>query len=244
MAMACSSSSRRSGGRRSKSCTGQEQAQAAYLQDRGDLRRSLFQFEAEVPCPSVRGRRTLSNVGLEVCVGPSNTLRVAKVAEMQKGVLTPLALWNSQQEKQQQRHLAVKPGDVLHTVNGSIKGPDAILSPLKLGKKATRLSFVRELQDTLVPQGAPVHPPALRPSVEEKAREERSWASGALEKRSVQLPKLTQKDLGGESRCCSSQSGTETRSTYLPSAASSRRPSKYSSDDDYEVLSEGGSTGQ
>mmetsp|Transcript_90581 Transcript_90581/g.143060 ORF Transcript_90581/g.143060 Transcript_90581/m.143060 type:complete len:222 (-) Transcript_90581:585-1250(-) len=135
-----------------------EDTQVTLLQDRGDLCNARLNFNVELKKPSAETANPLTSLGLQLQraedVKAPLKLRVADIVEIHGGVRTSVGAWNRGRVGQGETHLAVKPGDLICSINGSSDYDDileglATMPTPRRGRKC--LSLQRELPDLLAP---------------------------------------------------------------------------------------------
>lgn len=135
--------------------------QAKLLQGRGDLRGARLCFDVDLQSPPISTKNPLRGLGVQLSraggdVRGATKLRVADIAETYKGVRTSAGQWNNQEHQRRRAVCALRPGDMVCSVNGSPdEDYDAMLEELATSSPshARALRVERELDHLLAPSG-------------------------------------------------------------------------------------------
>eukprot|EP00434_Breviolum_minutum_P042972 symbB.v1.2.038272.t1/scaffold5903.1/size22538/1 len=146
--------------------------QANLMHQRGDLRGTSARFKVQLDkaSPAVIHADPLARLGLEVKRDNSRTRLVIEDIDVHPRQRTPVAQWNSAEERQADRgveeqhcSLAVKPGDRIKAVN-DLNSATLMLSELEEAAKPEEprkvsLEVSRDISNVLSPS-SPKKPPA------------------------------------------------------------------------------------
>eukprot|EP00435_Cladocopium_sp_Y103_P070491 s203_g35.t1 len=152
-------------------------SQANLMHQRGDLRGTSARFKVQLdkPSPATIHADPLARLGLEVKRDSSRSRLVIEDIDMHPRQRTPVAQWNTAEERQadrgaEEKHcsLAVKPGDRIKAVN-DLNSATLMLSELQEAAKPEEpkkvsLEVSRDISNVLSPS-SPKKPPSRGCSV-------------------------------------------------------------------------------